>query len=279
MATTPMIPQLDKVLSSAPLGILQLDANGTIVWANETLAGYTGRGIDELVGHSAEDIDEELRRLFETPDTIFLPDGEGGPGYWLMRNRQALHDNSGYLYYYMNVSLLQDLALEREELREQLRELMAIDEVTGLPNRRALFQKLEPEVSRSRRYNNPLCIILMHLRNRAELAAEYGEAAVNRMLLSIAQMLNDQMRWADSIGRLDEDHILMILPETAIEVTDQLVGKIESRLKNLDRSLEQGGELPPMKVAFGSAQWRKGDDVALLMERARESLAARSNAA
>lgn len=279
MAATPMIPQLDKVLSTAPLGILQLDSGGTIVWANETVAGYTGRTPEQLIGRNAETIDEELRRLFETPDTIFLPDGESGPGYWLMRNRQALHDNSGYLYYFMNVSLLQELALEREELRDQLRELISTDEVTGLPNRRALFQKLEPEVSRSRRYNNPLCIILMQIRNREELAQEYGEAAVNRVLLAIAQMLNDQMRWADSIGRLDDDHILMILPETAIDVTDQLIGKIKSRLEAIDRSLEDGGELPPMKVEFGSAQWHKGDDVALLMERAREVLKSRSNAA
>ena len=269
--------QLQALFSNSPIGMVMLDTRGSITWANETLLKYTNRERSDWVGQSVTSIGEDLRRLFETPDTIFLPDAEGGSGYWLIRNRQALPENQGQLLYYMDVSLLQELALEREELRETVRELKAVDEITGLPNRRALYQKLEPEVSRSRRYDNPLSIILMKLENSEQLFMELGKENTEKLLLQIAQMLNDQLRWADIIGRLDENEFLMVLPETTMEATDQLVEKIQANLAQIQSNNKI--EANKLIATFGSAQWHKGDDVAMLMRRARETLDKSRNAA
>ncbi len=270
--------QLKSLLNSAPVGLMALDSQGQISWLNDTMAGFAHQPTDALLGKTAETVDEVLRPLFEKNDTIFLPDDVDGPGHWLVRFRQVLADSDTQLLFFADVSLLQELAQEREQLQTRLEELVAVDTETGLPNRRALFEKLEPEVSRSRRYNNPLSIILMRIDGLAEITASHGAAVRQQMLVAISHMLNDQMRWADFIGRLDEHDFLLVLPETTLEVTEQLTGKIQARLATLH--LESGDDIPfEIQSHFGTAQWRKGDDAALLLDRAQETLASSSDAA
>ena len=271
-----MIHRLDAdacraLLEDAPVGMLHLDRHGKITWLNETLARIVHRPAAELVGKSATEVGDVLRRLFEAPEAIFLPDADDGPGHWLLRTRQVLPDDGGQMFYYVDAALLRELALEREALRERLAELEAVDEVPGLPNRRAMMKKLEPEVSRSRRYDNPLTVILMRVEDLDGLREQWGDDAADQVMLSIAQMLNDQMRWADIIGRWSHEEFLLILPETALEASDQLLAKIRDRLRavNLDGSGEHTVEVT---ARFGSVQWRRGEDAALLLERVHEAL-------
>jgi len=262
---------LGALLEDAPVGMLHLDRHGKISWLNETLARIVHRPAAELVGKSATEVGEVLRRLFEAPEAIFLPDADDGPGHWLLRTRQVLPGDGGQMFYYVDIALLRELALEREALRERLAELEAVDEVTGLPDRRAMMKKLEPEVSRSRRYDNPLTVILMRVQDLDGLREQWGDDAADQVMLSIAQMLNDQMRWADMIGRLDEAEFLFILPETDLDASRKLTEKISANFDELILEGEAPDEVS-LVTRYGVAEWRKGDDVGLLLMRAREDL-------
>ena len=271
-------PQLKTLLQAAPVGLLALDHHGHIRWLNDTMANFMHQSPEQVIGKSVTSIGESLRPLFEKNDTLVVPDDVGGAGHWLIRFRQSLPDQAGQLYFFADVSLLQELAEERDELQRRVEELIAVDTVTGLPNRRALFEKLEPEVSRSRRYDNALSVILMQIPDLKEYNEKHGSEMVDKTLLAVSHMLKDQLRWADFIGRLDENEFLLVLPETMLDVTEQLIEKINAHLAELQ--LDNGAEVPfTIKAVFGKAQWRKGDDVGLLMNRAREALTANSDAA
>ena len=156
---------------------------------------------------------------------------------------------------------------EREQLRDELQEALAIDLVTGMPNKKALFQSLEPQVSRSRRYDNLLSVVIMHVNHLDQL----DETQNKDLLIPISQMLNDQVRWADIVGRLNDSDFLLVLPETSADACKNLCENLSQRLDALaiPKGLPKGFKI---SANFGYAEWQKGDDVGLLMLKARKML-------
>ncbi|MFO7604249.1 MAG: diguanylate cyclase [Gammaproteobacteria bacterium] len=257
-------PQLISMLNAAPIGVLLLDADGKVNWMNERLAEALGpRGL-ALIGAAVDNVDDDLRDLFKTEGEVCL-----GATTWLSTS----HELPGQYQarYLLDSSNLLSLLNEREQLRAQVEALSVKDPATGLLNRRGILQALEPQVSRSRRYNNLLSVLTIKIANYAALQQQLSADELNTLMLAISQVLNDQMRWADAIGRLDEDEILMVLPETEANTAQQLADKIQTRLAELlvpalaDRKFE-------ICTRFGMAQWQKGEDAALLMRHAREMM-------
>jgi diguanylate cyclase (GGDEF)-like protein len=110
----------------------------------------------------------------------------------------------------------------------------------------------------------------MRLTSHKAIQDKYGEDS-SKVLLAISHMLNDQMRWADIIGRLSDDDFLLVLPETHADAASGIAEKIRERIEMLDVP-ELEFEHSDISVDFGVAEWQKGDDVGLLMMRARETL-------
>lgn len=263
--------QLQRLFKSCPVGILLLDKKGVISWVNDAVVGMIGMPAEDLQGLSVHNVPEDLKPLFESNATIHLSAGKRGNEQWLLSTSQPLDDGSGEVHYVTDVKELRNLAEEREQLKAELREKIEVDPITGLPNRRALFQSLEPQVSRSRRYHNPLSIIIMCLKGLDDIRAQHSDEIIQQLLVETSHMLNDQMRWADIIGRLDESEFLLVLPETTLEATHRLADKIRDNMTTL--SLLEDGDIAAMVMPqFGIASWRKGDDVSMLMKRAREML-------
>jgi len=91
-------------------------------------------------------------------------------------------------------------------------------------------------------------------------------------LRDAARLLRDQVRWADLIGRRDAEELLLVLPETDAFAAVQLVHKLEDVLS---RNVANGEARMRLAVQFGVAEWRRGDNVGFLLERARADIAAR----
>ena len=163
------------------------------------------------------------------------------------------------------------MAKEKDELKGKISELNIIDEVTGLLNPRGLYQSLEPQVSRSRRYNNMLSILIMRIENLEGIYKNLGYEKGHQLLQAISEILNDQMRWADSIGRLSDNEFMLIMPETPQDIAGHLADKIRERLSELTMP-ELNGDTLDLCTKVGMVQWQKGEDTRLLMQRARTTL-------
>jgi diguanylate cyclase (GGDEF)-like protein len=268
---------LTQVMESCPVGLLLLDNNQTVRWMNDSLNEILGSRAQQLHDKTPDQVDEHLRSLFNDTGTIHLPATDSDEEVWLMCTSRQL-DPSGQVQFLVDVSALRMLMQQRNELQDELKELRAVDEETGLPNKKALFQSLEPQVSRSRRYNNPLSVIIMRVNNLDAVQKKYA-GDTSKILIEISHMLNDQMRWADIIGRLNDSDFLMVLPETHDDAASGIAEKIHARFETLDVP-GVDFDYTDVKVSFGVAEWKKGDDVGLFMMRAHEMLdKASSNAA
>lgn len=259
-------------LANAPLGVLILDPEGRITWLNSTLEKLLDIPGGRLIGQNAADADTAWRELLFDPEpTLFLEAAGGRPGRWLQSWRATPPEMDGTIHYYADISILQNTLEDRDRLHEKLAQHTTRDTVTGLPNRQALLQGLEPLVSRSRRYQNPLSVIRLRIGNLADMDAEYGKGSGEAALTAVAQMLKDQMRWADMIGRFDTDEFLLVLPETDADAATHLSDKLQRLLTDLAPKAANGQALT-LAAQFGVAGWQQGDDQAKLLRRARDQL-------
>ena len=155
---------------------------------------------------------------------------------------------------HIDASTEQQLRFERDRLEEDLQQLTTRDPVTGLPNRRALLQGLEPLISRSRRYSNPISLIKLRVDGQG-----LDDAAQEEVWIKTGQLLKEQMRWADIIGRYDGSDFLLILPETPLDATETLASKLCEQMAQLDSETK-------VQAYCGLTSWQKGDDATLMLQ-------------
>ena len=249
------------------MGLAISDSKNNITWVNETFQNYLGISADEISGHSIKELPEVLQPLFIESKAVHVPANALRDDQWFMCSQQPLEDNNNTIHFITDIGPLYLLMQERESLKEELREALAVDEVTGMPNKIALFQSLEPQISRSRRYNNLLSIVIMQINNIEQL----DETQTANLMLPISQMLNDQVRWADIVGKLSESEFLLVLPETASDACKSLSENLSEHLGSI--KMPEG--LPDsfkISANFGFCEWTKGDDLTLLMKKARDML-------
>lgn len=262
-------PELvEKFLESLPAALAMVDKDDRIVWVNDSFVRITTLPRDQLMGVGVSSLPDDLQNMFKQGH-IFLDATNKRDAYWLACMSLQLEDYT--LQYCSDVTELQGLIEDREYLKTKVAELTPHDPVTGMLNRRALFQNLEQQASRSRRYGNTVSVMIMRIANLLEYIRHYGNELADQLLLSVSQTLNDQMRWADVIGRLDKTEFLFILPETSEEVTQELRDKVREHVSKIPLPAVENDSFK-LQLEFGMAQWRKGDDVGMLMQRARHML-------
>jgi len=107
--------------------------------------------------------------------------------------------------------------LKVKELRDKIAQVSTTDELTGLHNRKYLHERLEQEISRSRRYGTKLSCLLFDLDFFKVVNDIYGYDWGDVLLRSIADKLKQLIRKEDILTRYGDEEFLLILPNTSEE--------------------------------------------------------------
>ncbi len=262
------------VLDTAPLGIVVFDSNNTIMFLNSTLRKILNIEEQSVDGSKLTSLPIAFgNAISEAQAIIDLPAEYGTPPRTLKSWCQPLSlDNDTFtVCYCLDMTEVHAVYKERDRLAAELAQFTTRDTITGLPNRQALFQGLEPLVSRSRRYSNPLSVIRLQVGHYQKLDSDFGSGSSDTVLVQISQLLKDQMRWADLIGRLNKDEFLLILPETPGDAAKALANKLSLKISKLEIPSANGNTFTIMPF-FGVASWKKGDDSKLLLNTAAKDM-------
>ncbi len=111
--------------------------------------------------------------------------------------------------------------------------LMLVDELTGLFNRRYCNDRLEREWKISRRYRRPFAIILFDIDNFKFLNDTYGHPRGDQVLKSLADVFLDNIRSEDTICRIGEEEFLLILPDATSGKACSAANKIREEFHGL----------------------------------------------
>lgn len=109
---------------------------------------------------------------------------------------------------------------------KELRSLSNTDPLTGLFNRRYLDTIIHREVQNTERYDTTFSIILLDLDNFKMINDAFGHIKGDSVLRKIADILMDNSRQNDIIGRWGGEEFLLICPQTNLENTKILAQKL-----------------------------------------------------
>ncbi len=256
--------QASAIVEQCPVPLLVLDSKGEVKGYNHSFAALVGKRLASgLVGRSYATLANHPLRALTGPETLVAWTDRNGEQRHFDIQRIELADHERLEVRFFN-DISRQVRLERsqEELNEQLRRHTLTDAVTGLLNQRGLMLALEPQVARSRRYNSPMAVIML------DVHAERVEH--DRLRLRVAQLLKDQLRWADLVGCSEQREFILVLPETTEPAAHQLADKLRNQLAELGDKAFDGCQL---WARCGIAGWRKSDSAASLLKRAAMSLA------
>ncbi len=102
------------------------------------------------------------------------------------------------------------LAIERQAAAEQLRRAAVHDDLTGLPNRRLIFDRLEQTLARQARDQRPVGVMFVDLDGFKAVNDELGHRVGDEVLIRVARRLEQVMRRSDTVGRLAGDEFVVI---------------------------------------------------------------------
>jgi diguanylate cyclase (GGDEF)-like protein len=100
---------------------------------------------------------------------------------------------------------------------ETLTELISIDPLTGLHDYGYFWDRLEQELTRSRRHGGPLSLVIVDVDEFKRYNDEYGHLWGDVALKEAASILQAISRRSDVVARYGGDEFVAILPETTIE--------------------------------------------------------------
>ncbi len=243
-----------ELLAKSPLSIVICDQRERILWCNTRFLKETRLSEDSIVGKlypslplEAIDNNAQVVQLFNEQlrePTKFH--------YW---QENLTNPEQGKAHFF---------TLQRQSKQQKTLASLKLNN-TKLPKRASWVEFLDYEVSRSRRYDNPLSILKLHL----VIIDKIPSTNEDTLQQTIKDTLMDELRWADMIGHTDHGSFLIVLPETPADSLNSLKSKlkqaINKQIEFIDREISY-------QLVFGEACWQKHDDSQSMLKRAREKL-------
>ena len=211
---------LERVLASLPVGVAVTDHHGFILNANTSfrhlceLQAVSGRRLQEAIGVTPEvfrDIAELLSQGNPIRDKEVVLNLNGRLVDALISGVpvEDLLDGATLNYLF----IIYDIT-ERKDLERQLRHLATHDHLTGLPNRRYLFNRIEDELVAYRRDPTyPFWLVFVDVDRFKSINDTYGHQVGDEVLKIIAKRLITVSREHDLVARLSGDEFLVMLHE------------------------------------------------------------------
>lgn len=138
------------------------------------------------------------------------------------------------------------IAVQNARLHEQTVALSVTDPLTGVPNRRHLFQQLEAEISRAGRFSTPLSLVMIDIDHFKHLNDSAGHRAGDVALKEVCTTLKGSIRRVDTLARYGGEEFVVLLPQIgrteALEVGEKLRRAVhETAYEN--GSVQPGGRI------------------------------------
>jgi diguanylate cyclase (GGDEF)-like protein len=108
---------------------------------------------------------------------------------------------------------IKDLNDNLQRANDRLKELVDIDDLSGLFNMRSLYKKLDFEIDRARRYKRSLCVMMMDMDEFKRCNDNHDHLFGSFVLAQVGQMVRHNMRKVDFAARYGGDEFLIVLTE------------------------------------------------------------------
>lgn len=213
---------LRRLAETVPVGLVQIDTEGRVVYTNDRLHEITGAApattaveqFATLVAADRDRVQQALQRVLRAGtdadvEAAFAPGGAAEPRFCAISLRALRHDDgtlSGAIACVSDVT-------ESTRMREELKFRATFDQLTGCHNRASIIAALEADLRRPAS-GADRAVMFLDLDGFKSINDRYGHAAGDRQLRAVADLLRGSVRERDLVGRIGGDEFLVICPDT-----------------------------------------------------------------
>lgn len=254
---------IDKYVATMNIG---LDAK--IKNVSSKLCQLSGFPKDELIGKhfsllkNNNDQDEVYKELWDKVKNGFIWSGElksrtkDGTTLWL--------DSTILPNYNKSKELIGFTSISQNVTHKKLLEIASkTDKLTQLFNRGKLDEYLEDEYNKYQRHKSTFSIIMIDIDNFKSVNDTYGHHIGDSVLIEIADILKNQTRKIDTVGRWGGEEFLIVCLETTKNGAILLAEKLRKRVENFTFNV-----VKRRTISLGVAEIEDNDTIATLLERA-----------
>ena len=167
----------------------------------------------------------------------------------------------------MQNTALQHEIERRKEVEQRLAELATTDPLTGIYNRRKFDEALHEEIKREARYKRGLALIILDIDHFKRINDKHGHDIGDRVLKTLAEVIHDQAREADSFFRIgSEEFALLTFSPNGNDLTEA-AERLRTAVQAHDFDIGQ-----PVTVSLGATRFLPGDNTGSLFKRTDEAL-------
>ena len=154
---------------------------------------------------------------------------------------------------------------------EEIYRMTIIDGLTQIHNKRYLFESLDKELIRARRYERELGLLIFDIDFFKRINDQFGHLAGDHVLRELARVVQERIRRDEVFARYGGEEFVIVLPETGLSGAQALAENLRTRVAAHGFAFQ--GERIPVTISVGVAQLAKEDRTAAdLIQRADEKL-------
>ncbi len=218
-------------LNMSPDGVLVVDSEGAILFANQAATKILGKPKDRVAGVVMRDLlpkrapggvaELDTGRTVEvrTADT----DWHGHKASLI-----TLRDITDRVHAEAQLRAVTD---ELRRSNERLEEMVTSDPLTKVLNRRGIERALRLELERTRRSGDTMTAILVDLDDFKSINDTFGLVVGDAALTALCRSVCAALRSVDHVGRVGGDEFIVLLPETSAAEGIQVAEKLRRTIK------------------------------------------------
>jgi diguanylate cyclase (GGDEF)-like protein len=157
---------------------------------------------------------------------------------------------------------------ELKNLHTRLKELLKVDELTGLSNRRDFMDYLNEMVSLSKRRSQSLSLLMADIDNFKNINDTYGHHMGDEFLKAVGDVLKDNTREEDLAARMGGDEFVILLPQTSLKEALNIAERIKESVKGISILSENNINT----LSIGAAVLNNDDNSESLLKKADDAL-------
>jgi diguanylate cyclase (GGDEF)-like protein/PAS domain S-box-containing protein len=254
----------NSVFETAPFSIIETDLNGVIRAMNGAAEKLTGYSRAEMVGKVTITTLHEPTELSAQTDETDAQDGPALEGFALLTAKAAqgeveerdwtyiqrdgttlpvhvavtsVRDGAGEISGFITIA--SDIT-ERKQLMTYLKHMASHDQLTGLPGRPLLRERIGEAIEKASLHGRKAAVFVVDLDHFKWMNDSLGHKAGDEVLVGMAERMQQSLRRSDTLGRLGGDEFVIVMPLIA---GMEGVERCAQRLVDLIASTAQVGEM------------------------------------
>ncbi|MDZ4201892.1 MAG: EAL domain-containing protein [Gallionella sp.] len=224
-----------KIFASSHDSIAITDPAGNIISINPAFSDITGYDSDEVLGKNPRILNSgrQGKEFYLEMWRCVLQNGYWSGEVWNRRKDggtyagrltiSALRDETDKVTHYIGVT--SDIT-EYKLAQERIRQMAFYDQLTGLPNRSLLQDRVDRLFAQVRRDERAFAILFIDLDNFKRINDSLGHHVGDLLLQDVALRLNECVREVDTVSRQGGDEFVVLLPDTDSEGAGSVAEKI-----------------------------------------------------